>query len=731
MKIKSCLLWASTALCTLPAHAQDNLGETVFLDQIIVTANRSESSISTVAQSVIVVEQEEIERLRITSSDTADLVAKVVPGYAPSNQTISGASESFRGRSVLIMVDGVPRNTPLRNNTRILSLIDMNNIERIEVVNGASSLYGAGATGGTINIITKRGSGEGPQFSARVEGKAFTADFLESVAPNVNLTMQGVTGGFDYFLSATGDFSRKTYDGNGNEMASDAMLGQGGGDRLSEGNLYGVLGYETGSKRFEASIDLNYLEQNPDWFTDLSTHMVSPNYSDPYTGKPLKEDSKYLAAKFSESEFVIGSLEVKAFYNDVEKQSPFSKYDATYNNQVYYSGDPANPTSPYNQTIFNSQKAGVTATVDSPLEFLIPGAHLTWGADYTFERVEQTMTNDQDVISPMTQNQIALFGQAEVPVTDRFRVQGGVRFDQFYLDVDDFRRPYAYVTGLALPDIAVIGGNFDYNAWTFNAGAVFDITDETQVFGNFSQGYSLTDIGGFTRRAGLNTVSDACDAYGWLLNALYGCTNAPDFTVNYSDIAPDPQLVNTFEAGLRGDWGRVRGNFSAYYSTSENGLTYDISSNRVSQQKEQLWGAEFTGEFDATDMLTVGGILAYAEGRYDTDDDGDTDTYLPNNRIPTTFKGTVYGNMILPYDILAHAEVEFFSGRDREQGEKLKGAALLNLSLAKEFDNGGKLAFGVRNLLDTDYVNPTATATRDANVPGLGRTIALSYQVKF
>jgi len=41
------------------------------------------------------------------------------------------------------------------------------------------------------------------------------------------------------------------------------------------------------------------------------------------------------------------------------------------------------------------------------------------------------------------------------------------------------------------------------------------------------------------------------------------------------------------------------------------------------------------------------------------------------------------------------------------------------------------LNFAVRNVFDTYYVNPSASATRGADVPGLGRTIALSYQVTF
>ncbi|MFP3649068.1 hypothetical protein, partial [Paraburkholderia sp. SIMBA_054] len=79
-----------------------------------------------------------------------------------------------------------------------------------------------------------------------------------------------------------------------------------------------------------------------------------------------------------------------------------------------------------------------------------------------------TLLNDEDAIAPMTQNSIAAFAQAEVPVTERFRLQGGARFDQFYLDVNDFTRPTAVAwpaRSLAniYPAISVLGGSFDYN----------------------------------------------------------------------------------------------------------------------------------------------------------------------------------------------------------------------------------------------------------------------------
>ncbi|MBN9237588.1 MULTISPECIES: TonB-dependent receptor [Phyllobacteriaceae] len=738
----------SSSILAGPAFAQDAQkparGTTTTLDKIIITG-RDDRSISTVAQSVQVIDRAEVETAVGQNENASDLVARLVPGYAPRNQTISGASETFRGRSVLIMVDGVPRNTPLRDVSRILATIDLDTVERVEVINGASSLYGAGATGGTINFITKRGTSDTPKVTVRTGVSGFTENLGKSAGPTGNVQVEGRSGDFDYFASASGNFSRTTYDGHGKEMASDAMLGQGGGDRTGWGDLSGVLGYENGSKRFEVSADWTYARQKPDWFTNYLVNPVAPNFTDPYTGEPLVEDSKYLTAKYTDSDFALGKLEVKAFYNDIFKQSPFTKFSRV-NSQVYIPTNPArptllplnrDPTASFNQTALEVQRTGVNLTINTPVDFVTQGSNLTWGVDYTFDNTTQSLLNGQDAIAPSTQNSVAAFAQAEVPVTERFRIQGGVRFEQFYLDVDNFKRPAAaMLVGsnlVALPAIDVVGGSFDYNAATFNAGAVFDITQELQAFGNFSQGYSLTDIGGFTRRAGLNTNAETCDAYGTSIRPLLPCTNAPDYKVSYADIAPEPQLVNNWEAGLRGDWGNVRGGVSAYLSTSDNGVSYDIAANRVSQQKERIWGFEANAEYDLTDMFTLGGSVGYVEGKYDANKDGKigSNEYLPNNRIPTTYKGLAYVVTHFDNNLTLRTELEMFSGRDRIPTQQLDGAVLANIGVTKKFAGGQELNFAVRNLFDTYYINPTASATRGADVPGLGRTIAASFKVTF
>lgn len=713
--------------------AQDAAGEATesgptILKTLMVTATRTSRPVASIPGSVMVIEGRELQAQLATTSDAATVISRLVPGFSIANQTISGASETFRGRGVLVLVDGVARNTPLRDASRVLSLVDLSKVERIEVVNGASSLYGSGGTGGTINFVTKKDASEKATVTVETKMKVFTENVAKSASPEVSLSATQKLGNFDYFVSASGRKVRRTYDGAGREMPSDAMVGQGGGDRTEFGNVYGRFGYEDGSRRFEVSGELVRADQKPDWFTNFLANPSVPDYNAPYTAKSVQENSKYFTARFIENDFALGSLEVKAFHNDMEKRFSFTPFDRAVNNQVYYSGNPLNPQASYAQTTLFSKRTGLNATVETPLDRLHEGAKLSWGVDFLHDNTYQTLQNGQHVISPMTQNSIAAFGQLEVPVTERFRVQGGVRYERYFLNVDNFVRPDIYYINRVFPAINVIGGDFNYDNWTFNIGSTFDLTPDTQLYGGFSQGFSLTDIGGFTRRAGANSTAEMCDAYGALV-----CPGAglPDYTVSYASIAPDPQVVNNYEVGVRGSGADFGGSLSAFVSTSDNGVNYNVATNRVSQQKERIWGVEATGWWNASDNLTVGGILGYTEGRYDANLDGKIDSWLPNNRIATPVHGLVYGTWVFDNGISLRGEVEFFRGRDKVAGvPAIESAALFNV-LASGKVGGGELSLAVRNLFDNDYMNPTASATRNNVVQGEGRTITVGYKVSF
>lgn len=685
------------------------------LEDVVVTATRSARPVSSIPGSVQVVTRKEIEDQLSLSSNPADLLAKYVPGYSANNENISGASENFRGRNVQVLVDGVPRNTPLRDVSRIISLIDLHQVERIEIIGGATSIYGNGATGGIVNFITKAGGTDPISLTLAADVTAFTADLEDSLAPEIYGALRGDTGLIDYYVGARGRWTEDTYDGDGDLLPADPFLGQGGLSDATFGNLLANVGADFGDQRLSFGAEIVRLDQNPDFFTDYESDPVSPDFDAPYEGKSVRENSVYLRADYTHRAFLLGVLDAEMFYNDIEKRFAFAPVSIA-NPLVLFSGNPLAPVAEDGQTELDAKQWGTRVTVSTPLDRLLDGLSLTWGADYLHDETEQDFVNGVTAIAPMEQDSYAVFAQMELSPFDWLLLRGGVRHERFDLALDAFARP-AYFYGLfnaVLPERPVSDGDFDYKETVFNLGAVVFLTDEIEVFGGFSQGFALPDVGAFTRRAGIE------DPFGTGVLGISG-------------VVPEAQVVNNYELGVRGGLGRLDGAVSGFISTSDEGTNFNPLTERIVQQEEIVYGVEATAQAQVSDPLTLGTVLAYIEGKRDTDGDGDIDDYLPNNRIGSPFRATLYADYTTPFGLDLLAESVYWSGRERFDGDvevELKDALLFNL--AGEYPiAGATLRFGIDNLFDADYENPTASSVRNRPVNGFGRVIRIGFTRSF
>jgi outer membrane cobalamin receptor len=122
---------------------------------VMVTSTKADRQLRDVAMPIAVVRAEQIDRLAPVSVTNA---LQSEPGLSLGRDGIWGTTPNVRGLArnhVVALVDGNRIDTA--NDLRAgLSMIDVNDIERIEVIKGAaSSLYGSGAMGGVINIITR------------------------------------------------------------------------------------------------------------------------------------------------------------------------------------------------------------------------------------------------------------------------------------------------------------------------------------------------------------------------------------------------------------------------------------------------------------------------------------------------------------------------------------------------------------------------------------------------
>jgi outer membrane cobalamin receptor len=131
----------------------------VKLDEVVVTATRIEESIQDVAQDVTVITKKQIESgsYQSVSEIIRNVAALNVIEYGSRGSASTVSMRTSTAGQVLVMIDGKRLNKPGDGQVDLNTVsVPLENIERIEVLRGASSaLYGADAMGGVINIITK------------------------------------------------------------------------------------------------------------------------------------------------------------------------------------------------------------------------------------------------------------------------------------------------------------------------------------------------------------------------------------------------------------------------------------------------------------------------------------------------------------------------------------------------------------------------------------------------
>jgi TonB-dependent starch-binding outer membrane protein SusC len=165
----------------------------IALDELVVTGTPGATQRRALGNAVSTVNAAEITE-RVSNVDVSELLRAKTPGLTimggsgtagtGTNLRIRGASSLLGGNQPIFYVDGVRVSTSRmgnflasccssdnQQNANLLSMINPDDIESIEVIKGpaAATLYGAEAAAGVIQIITKRGRAgqQGLQWTAR------------------------------------------------------------------------------------------------------------------------------------------------------------------------------------------------------------------------------------------------------------------------------------------------------------------------------------------------------------------------------------------------------------------------------------------------------------------------------------------------------------------------------------------------------------------------------------
>lgn len=720
-----CLL--STAICThLYANDEKINIETenavLQLPTLVVTATRSAKSIAEVAGTVQTIAGEQVAQQAGAGRKVTDVLAQLVPSLAPSSGTTSNYGQTMRGRNVLVMIDGVSQ-TGSRDVARQLNSISPNMIDHIEIVSGATSIYGSGATGGIINIITKRADKSAPVSFQTKLGIASADNFRgDSLTYQVGQTASFSTDRVDGFLGI--DYTQRgaQFDGNGNRISLSPWQGSTmDTDTLDVTNRLNFNLDDNQSLSFGAQYYKD--KQDTDYGPDYSylKSKTEPSYvaikgwrldNQPFTERYA------LNTQYQNQDFLGQILNIEAYYRN--EKSRFVPYG--------YSKDGTD----VKQSQSNVDYAGIRSTIQSDLSVAARDLKLTYGLDYDWEKDHQwaelykpshnglvyTPTGETQGSGPDTKIQnIGTFVQADYALTDRFNIQTGVRYQYVQADTDGYltaRKPYTWMAA----------DSTDSDKFLFNLGAVYKLTDAQQVYANFSQGYSYPDVQRVLR-------------------------DVANYTLTTSGIAPI--TVNSYELGwrLNQDSGLNLG-LTGFYNTSDKVVQFNANrSVNIVDTDQRVYGLETTVSYPFMENYKVGGTLGYTRGQYK---DAANDWHELNAFAISPMKTTLFAewNNEEGYGVRTQIQAIHATDKAYKDDQKLKAAGFVDSNSAADIKGyttmdvlahfplaKGRVDFGVYNLWGNQYKTVFAQQAAATNenallaIPAEGRTFSLSYTINY
>ncbi|MBE9188846.1 TonB-dependent receptor [Gloeocapsopsis crepidinum LEGE 06123] len=693
--------------------------------QIVVTATRTEEAVENVPRSVTVVEREQIEQ-QVTVSQSRnlqDILGNLVPGLAPTTQSNNNTNQTLRGRQVQVLIDGVPLRSNLTNQPRDFRSIDPDSIERVEVVRGPSATYGDGGTGGVINIITRRPP-EGEILSTVEVGVNAAAgggnSFLlgDSFGNFFKYGLAGDEGVVDFVFDFSRSYTGGFFDARGDRIPQFAQDSD--ADTLS---VLGKIGFDF-SEDQRLQFSASYFEANEN-FRIISDPSIEDIPGIQYAralevpgievigGNEAGNHTTVFNVNYTHANLLGSRVQAQAFYR---------------NGPVSFTPEDLRPFDFVDPGIFQStierELFGGRLQVETPVSSTLS---VLWGADYLDEDISQVITffdpevydatnrrvfqaiGTRSYMPPHNFSNLGLFAQAQWNLTDALRLSGGIRYERFALSVDDYT-----TVGFGLtPDRAIAGGDVSFDDILFNIGATYNLTENLSVFASFAQGFSAPTFGTILRDP------------------------PEDFTSVTDDFdVISPQLVNSYEIGVRGNWANIQASLAGFYNESELGIGFEESplGTRIARQPQRFIGLEGTVDWQPINNLALGGSVTLLRGEFENED-GD---YL-----------AIDGFTVFPPKLTAYVQHETdFGWRNRLQllyvGDRsaafddgvdpvpVTGYTTLDLISSIPL-LGGRLSFSVENLLNRQYApflnQVNGGYFEPGNVAARGRTISVNYSI--
>jgi tonB-dependent receptor len=701
-------------LCATMSMAQndplDSKKDTISLEEVVITANRIKEKKTDAVANVTIIDQKKLQQFIKIAPDMSHLIGMIEPAMSLSTNTTNNRYQNLRGRSILVLIDGIPQSTPLRATDRDIRSIDPAAVERIEIVKGATSIYGNGAIGGIMNIVTKK-SPKNVIFGGQTTIGASARDsFKENRGFGYRFNQQfyGNYKGFSYLVDAAMNQTGSAIDGTGEYISPRYGLGD-----VRTYNGLVKLGYQfDDDNKVEAMYNFYQSLQNTPLVASGGKYLERPRIGVYDTKDPAAQDegmrynhNAYI--KFNSNNiFKRTDLELSAFTQHQYAIFDYRKHNARSPRWESSSG----------QATVKGEKYGIRTQLTSKVLFSENVfTQLLYGADVLIDKTSQPLVDGRYWMPELTSYNSAPFLQTKTTFFQYYVLKAGLRYDYIDVSVPNYEVLRLRNTD---PRVYVKGGDLTYNNLSPNIGIAYNQFKYFQPFISYSQGFSIFDLGRTLRAAKADVLSK---------------------------INTEPVKTENYEAGAYAELSKyVHLSGSYFYTYSKLGSDLKSVSGFwvVDRTPQKVYGFEVNADIFPTKWLTLGGSFISFEGKKKSTEDGDWDGYMSGTSIPAP-KATAYIR-VTPTEY-SYLQVNYLhtGSRDRfspdNRGVYTEGEGivypidLFSLSAGYTFNKSFSLALGIENLTDKVYYTPASMlVARDAEYArGNGRYFNLSLTYRY
>jgi iron complex outermembrane receptor protein len=693
-----------------PAEATGAADQNADSETVIVTGSRTPKAVDKIPGAVTIISPAEVQRQLAITDDSTAILGRTVPGYSESNQTMNTLGETMRGRTALYLFDGIPQSTPLRDGSRNATFTDMSTVQRIEVIGGASAAEGIGAAGGIINYISKRATEEG--IHAGVAGRFGTQFRDDSEIYKVNGYVAYKEDKLDAYFNAAYVDRGITYDARGRRIGLSASSSLAD---TTQRNFFGKIGSDFDDhQRIEAVASFFRIASKGNYRYQAGSRALGiPDTAVP--GPPLGTNGQslagtefnqflQLAVNYSNTDLFGGSLVATVYGarqrmrfpgdNGVDRQDPLIAPLGTL----------------VDQSEINSTKYGLRPSYTRP-DFLLKGLELRFGVDLVHDTTQQELALTRRVwVPPLKYDSVGPYVQLSYdmgPIT----VSGGWRHEDGKVHVDDYTTTYFRNRAF------VKGGDLKYKNDLFNGGVIGRLGGGFSVFGSYSEGFTLPNVGIPLRNV-----------------------NYPGQSVNgILDLQAVVFKNKEVGANWRGSWGSI----GASYYDSESKLGSTLAIDPVTRdfvlvrRPVRIRGIDFTSEFKPTDTIRLNLLYSHVKGET-TAAAGVLSPYSVTlgtvNISPDKLNGIAEWRFT-PEGSVSFGATSILS-RSINQGtalaEKTNGYTLFDATASYKIKGVGTVTLAAENLFNRYYFLASSQVDIFQNYfAGRGRTVSLSLRADF